>query len=357
MEYSKPHDSRFPVGENDGSTSIANPSQCPLTGRGAAPSLMDVDTGIDVGPGDQVSIEATGEIWAGVCLTGKNGPAGWNNIDNDAKFPLPGFRPYALIGKLGQNGSYFYIGSEATFTNPGDRRRLYLRTNDDMPGNGTGAFQVHIKVLTAGPQFFVYGGNGLLLLDKVVLDAEPTPRFAPHICLACHGGRYDVNRNLADDASFLPFDVGSFKYHPSKDQASQEPQFRKLNQLVKATTGTSLNSNQPISSLIDGWYPAGTTGAAGINFTPPGWSSHRDLYLDFVRPFCRTCHVALEPNRDWTTYQQFETRRQQGLLESQVCNTLQMPHAQVPFEKLWKQTKFPEGVKAELAALGIRCVR
>jgi hypothetical protein len=361
MEYSRPYDGSIGVKESDGATSVT-PTQCPFTGSDAPPSLTDIDTGIDIGPGDQVDIKATGQIWAGVCLTGKNGPEGWNNIDNDPKFPLAGSRPYALIGKLGAGGSYFYIGSDKKLTDDsetprGERKRLFLRTNDDMPGNGTGSFQVQITILTAGAQFFVYGGDGQLFTDKVVLDAEVTPRFTPQICLACHGGRYNPTSKLVDDASFLPFDVGSFKYHPSRDKVSQESQFRQLNAFVRATTGTSLNTNNPISTLIDGWYPSATSGAAGINYTPNEWSSHRDLYLDFVRPFCRTCHIAQESFRDWTTYQQFEDRRRSGGLEAQVCNTLQMPHAQVPFETLRKSTKFSAGVKRELAALGITCVR
>ena len=58
----------------------------------------DVDTHMVVQEGDTLIFHASGQIWAGVWLTGNNGPKGWNNIDNDPKFPLPASHPYALLG-------------------------------------------------------------------------------------------------------------------------------------------------------------------------------------------------------------------------------------------------------------------
>ena len=104
-----------------------------------------VDSGLDVGPDEWLALTGGGEIWAGVWFTGNNGPQGWNSIDNNAAFPLPGSRPFALLGTL--DSQNFYIGnSNATadrFTTP---KRLFLRTNDDVPGNGNGAFNCHAQV-------------------------------------------------------------------------------------------------------------------------------------------------------------------------------------------------------------------
>lgn len=72
-------------------------------------SSADVDTNIDVQDGDYIIVNAWGQIWAGVWLTGANGPRGWNNISNDPKFPLVGSHPYALIGKL--DNTYFYMAT------------------------------------------------------------------------------------------------------------------------------------------------------------------------------------------------------------------------------------------------------
>jgi subtilisin family serine protease len=103
-----------------------------------------VDSGIDLGPNEFLAITGTGQINSGVFLSGPNGPEGWNSIDNNPALPLPGSRPFSLLGIL--DGQKFYIGkSTATteqFTTP---KRLFLRTNDDHPGDGSGAFNAQMQ--------------------------------------------------------------------------------------------------------------------------------------------------------------------------------------------------------------------
>jgi hypothetical protein len=107
-------------------------------------SDWDVNTHLQVQQGDTLIFHAWGQIWAGVWFTGNNGPKGWNNIDNDPKFPLPSSHPYGLLGKL-DNG-YFYVGDFRRDDRLGDQGTLFLRVNDDVPGNGTGAFQCLVQV-------------------------------------------------------------------------------------------------------------------------------------------------------------------------------------------------------------------
>jgi hypothetical protein len=97
-----------------------------------------VDTHIQVHRGDTLIFQASGQIWAGVWLTGNNGPDGWNNVDNDPKFPLPGSHPYCLLGRL-DNGPFF-VGSTHRIDSAGDQGELFLQINDDVHGNGNGAF-------------------------------------------------------------------------------------------------------------------------------------------------------------------------------------------------------------------------
>ena len=104
----------------------------------------DVDTGMHINAGDNLYFYAWGVIWAGVWFTGVNGPRGWNYRDSDPKFPLPGAHPFMLLGHL-QNG-YFEIGSQAFRQQTPDGGELYLRINDDTPGNGTGAFQCDVQL-------------------------------------------------------------------------------------------------------------------------------------------------------------------------------------------------------------------
>ena len=117
--------------------------------QGASPQINEfdtlVDSGIDLGPNEFLAITGTGMINAGVFLGGDNGPEGWNSIENNSSFPLPGSRPFSLLGIL--DSQHFYIGkSTATTEQFTSNKRLFLRTNDNVPGNGTGAFNAHIQV-------------------------------------------------------------------------------------------------------------------------------------------------------------------------------------------------------------------
>ena len=64
--------------------------------------------------------------------------------------PLPGSPPFSLLGRTTEDG-YFLIGDglRRTYQNstlgPGETR-LFLRINDNRPGNGSGAFNVRILV-------------------------------------------------------------------------------------------------------------------------------------------------------------------------------------------------------------------
>ena len=115
----------------------------------------DVDTGVDLAPGEWATISATGYIWAGWWFTSSNGPEGWDSLADNPNYPLPGARQYSLIGKLGSN--YFYVGrSNATVTNLTQTQRLFLRTNDDVPGNGNGAFTCRIQVWKKRPSASIF---------------------------------------------------------------------------------------------------------------------------------------------------------------------------------------------------------
>jgi hypothetical protein len=236
-------------------------------------------------------------------------------------------------------------------------------------------------------RFYVYGNDGKLFLDgngqghAVALDGDPTPKYAPHLCLTCHGGYY--NSGVISGASFLPFDVYSFIYsdriflslgfnfnylrpfpHPifvrTYHLTDQQAAFRQLNQIVKETSPNSTNPNNPIGNYIDALYaPNGVTNASSIAqdcfvgvpqdagtpsypcLIPGEWNIQgtafpiTELYNTVVRPQCRMCHNTLGPqvaNFDWTNYFTFVANC--GFIANDL-NNHRMPQAQVPYLRFW----------------------
>jgi hypothetical protein len=128
-------------------------------------SDREVDTSVGVQDLDQVSFSVSGTIWAGVALSGRNGPDGWTDVTTDSNYPLhtgPDAHRYALLFRLLDqfqpesyaNTPYRFLGKgDGPYLSPyihhGATRRIMLRINDDSPGNGNGAFTVTITVQRA----------------------------------------------------------------------------------------------------------------------------------------------------------------------------------------------------------------
>ena len=109
-----------------------------------------VDANVEVQNGDEVDISASGSIWAGVWLTGGNGPDGWVGWSANNDSPLPGVAPFSLLGHTSVDG-YFFAGRYRRWTYQNStlgsgRTRLKFEINDNWHGNGNGSFQVHIVV-------------------------------------------------------------------------------------------------------------------------------------------------------------------------------------------------------------------
>jgi hypothetical protein len=126
----------------------------------------DVDTGIGISEFDQVTLSASGTIWAGVSFSGRNGPDGWSDITTNSNYPLhdgASAHRYALLWKLTDplnlndpNAHYHFVGTgldaqgnPRVYVHSGPVRRIILRINDDNPGNGNGSFTGTITVVRA----------------------------------------------------------------------------------------------------------------------------------------------------------------------------------------------------------------
>jgi len=167
-------------------------------------------------------------------------------------------------------------------------------------------------------------GAGAVLLDD---DDEPGPKAVPRMCMACHGGTYNTTSHSVSGASFLPFDVFYFRYsgNPGFTFDDQAESFRKLNAIVASTKPTPA-----ILALINGTYPGGVNtpdSAAVDGFIPAQWSGNPNLYQGVVRQYCRMCHMA-QPE-SFTALSDFQGFANQ--IQHEVCESKDMPHAQVPF--------------------------
>jgi len=122
-------------------------------------------TGVFLKWGDDFQLDGGGSIRPGGWLTGSNGPDGQDSINYDRSFPMvgqPDGHPYSLIGRLGDNGAYFFIGEGLArqpfyppvpplpgVVGPPDLPQtleVQLRTNDNAPGGGTGKFTCRVRV-------------------------------------------------------------------------------------------------------------------------------------------------------------------------------------------------------------------
>jgi len=207
-------------------------------------------------------------------------------------------------------------------------------------------------------------------VPQVTLDSEGN-KPVPGVCLTCHAGEYPlphVNGNgetqfiRTQDAKFLPFDACAFvfsKTEPGYSLAEQRDAFQKLNAIVLETQPYLAAGATPeqgsITELIYGMYgidpadndgvnnpleqiPAGT--AQDENWTPDEWIGRGHFYLDVIKPYCRTCHVAQEikavPDSLF------------GIAATDVCgaNPLKrMPHAEATLNRLWQGSGRAELVK------------
>jgi cytochrome c5 len=212
----------------------------------------------------------------------------------------------------------------------------------------------HSPISTAGThvtKFYVFNGQGARV-GNADLDGRGD-KFVPNLCMACHAG--DANRTPGAtlpasfptgwpdvQAKFLPFDLDSFQYStlPGYTRPEQENAFRSLNERVLVATDPTTT----LADLIRGWYGATSTPLPQVNqssdWVPTGWdipngsqaTSPRRIYLEVVKPSCRTCHAA-QTGYTWASYGDFNSLW--GSIEYDVCAS-QMPHALLTYQNFWR---------------------
>jgi hypothetical protein len=221
--------------------------------------------------------------------------------------------------------------------------------------------------------FYVFGATGERL-TKIDLDGRGE-KYVPGLCNVCHGGKpkqggfhgsiatYEDQGDTG--AKWIPWDLDTYKFHPSLTRQTQEAEFKKLNAAVFGTNPTSA-----AKVLINGWY-----GGDGMpnetfdgGFVPRGWQNTSDgdkseLYLKVVAPSCRACHnqrgtynnsghpvfqgEQLEASLEFGTYNAFKGYRDE--IESLVYDQGLMPLAKQTYELFWRSNQ-PKILDDELFA-------
>jgi hypothetical protein len=225
------------------------------------------------------------------------------------------------------------------------------------PGPGGGASYT---------RFYVFNGAGARV-NNADLDGNGI-KFVPRLCVVCHGGTFvaPTPANQGNMGSrFIAFDLASYGYSgyvPAFSRASQEENFRLLNQGVLEQTNPSAAQQE----LIRGWYagPAGTntngidtTGTTVFDgFVPSHWKvaappgatvTPPTLYTDVVRTSCRTCHVDRDAPIDWNNftggsiaydYAATGFKENGPIIQPYVCEMRIMPHALVTYVGFWSNS-------------------
>ena len=184
-------------------------------------------------------------------------------------------------------------------------------------------------------KYFIYNAAGV---RTAKLDLDGTgQKYLPKVCSVCHSDR------------FLPIDLDSqlFSTQSGATRADQEESFYQLNQLLLEGRPTD-----HARELIGGWYLSSHQQDSG--FVPAQWQTDPQLYLEFVKPYCRACHTT--QSRDWFASPGF-FRILAGSYEDRICSSIRpMPNALLTWALLAADPRAIGRFEQETGVL-IRCFR
>lgn len=99
-------------------------------------------TNVELKDGQEVWFDSKGQVQWGPGR--KDGPGGEGGSPRNPGRPIPARAGAALIGKIGENGDPFFIGSERGPIQVRGRGTLFLGVNDDFLQDNSGAFRVTV---------------------------------------------------------------------------------------------------------------------------------------------------------------------------------------------------------------------
>lgn len=198
-------------------------------------------------------------------------------------------------------------------------------------------------------KFMVYDGAGNLS-PTAALDNQGERVSVPNNCLSCHGvnANYNPATNSVSGASFLPFDVFSFRYSsaPGFSFAAQADALRRLNARILLTRPAPA-----IVDFVEGTYApklvTDPTAVANDTYVPVGWTTTRKhgvgLYNGVVKQYCRTCHMSANHAGDDAFLARYDFLEStdfdffKSSIKIDVCDpSHSMPQAEHVMKKMWK---------------------
>ena len=170
-------------------------------------------------------------------------------------------------------------------------------------------------------------------------------RFLPHVCLSCHGGRFEPTTGLVTGATLLPLDPRGFWFVSGRP--TQEENIRQINQMVFASTSAP-GVREYITRMYRGRQLVLGT-AVDDAYVPAEWSGQPAIYQQIYRPFCAGCHSAQTGPLGFLSWA--DLLREKVRVKKAICEGT-MPHAEVPFSKFWSGGGAVSYPKTLLTALG-----
>ncbi len=155
-------------------------------------------------------------------------------------------------------------------------------------------------------KYLIFGPSGELL-PSINLDGR-REKFAPGVCVSCHGGDFYAGRYPEDGTGvanvgvhYLPFDIDNFSFSSVEGLTKEDQlaEIKELNQLLLES-----NPSPSLTNLITNWYASGND-TPNEDFIPESWTAQGSLatevYTNMIKPLCRTCHIAF-PNYDFEEF-------------------------------------------------------
>ena len=172
------------------------------------------------------------------------------------------------------------------------------------------------------------------LATSTTLDSEG-PKFIPHACLSCHGGRFDPQSGKVTGATLLPIDPGLviFSAAPDANAAAQADLIRQLNAAVLLSQPAPAVAEY-VKGLYGGVPDRGA--AAQQNYVPAAWSQQSELFLNVVKSNCLMCHLATPVAVTFESADKF--LQNSSAIYADVCTSHVMPNAEVPYQRTWTST-------------------